>query len=58
MCDWEDLRELQRQGVSVQSRRLASRIFRLGPAERRRNSCAPRRRSSHVWRRRRVFAFP
>jgi hypothetical protein len=35
MCDWDDLLELQRQGVSVQSHGVLHRGFSaLGPAER------------------------
>jgi peptidoglycan/xylan/chitin deacetylase (PgdA/CDA1 family) len=35
LCDWEDLRELQRQGVSIQSHGVLHRGFSaLGPAER------------------------
>lgn len=60
MCDWDDLRELQRQGVSVQSHGVSHRGFSaLGPAEREEELVRSKAEiESHLANGVEVFAFP
>ena len=60
ICDWEDLRELQRQGISIQSHGVTHRGFSLmGPVEQEEELLRSKVvLETHLGRRVEVFAFP
>src|SRR4030067_927647 len=60
ICDWEDLRELQRQGISIQSHGVTHRGFSLmGPVEQEEELLRSKVvLETHLGRRGEEFAFP